>query len=395
MLTVLDLCPYWSYPPAGGGPLRVFNLNKEAAKFARILQFSCRPTFGHLYSGWKGWLGSRSQHITSTYYEYQYFSPLILGVGYILYKLGFHSDLFISELVSALSPRELRNNLSESSIIQVEHPWLFKLAKGLAGGRPIIYIAHNFEAELWRNPSWSKKLVREARLLEVDAVRSSTAVVAMSDMDAWRLTDEYGIERAKIAIIPNGVNLKELAPAGAEQKLAARRKLGLDKRPVLLFLGSDHYPNREAVSLIRKWQSELGPRLNVQFLVVGTVGRYFQTTPFMRVEGFVKDVREYLLAADIGLNPSLSGSGVSLKTSEYLAWGLPLISTPVGVRGLELEGANVMIGGVADFPWMIETLVTNRQSWEKHSREGRQVVEKYDWERLGERMVEVYRRVMP
>ncbi len=43
MITVADLCPYWSWPPTGGGPLRVYNLNKRVAAQVQVLQFSVRP----------------------------------------------------------------------------------------------------------------------------------------------------------------------------------------------------------------------------------------------------------------------------------------------------------------------------------------------------------------
>lgn len=40
--------------------------------------------------------------------------------------------------------------------------------------------------------------------------------------------------------------------------------------------------------------------------------------------------------ADIAINPMFSGAGVNLKTLEYLSSGLPLFSTNIGVRGLDI-----------------------------------------------------------
>ena len=40
-------------------------------------------------------------------------------------------------------------------------------------------------------------------------------------------------------------------------------------------------------------------------------------------------------AADIGLNPMVSGSGTNLKIPEYLAFGLAVLSTNFGARGIK------------------------------------------------------------
>jgi glycosyltransferase involved in cell wall biosynthesis len=131
------------------------------------------------------------------------------------------------------------------------------------------------------------------------------------------------------------------------------------------------------------------------FLIVGTAGLGLQSTPNMRVAGFVPDISDYLLAADIALNPISQGSGTSLKVVEYLACGLPTVSTSVGIRGLNLRpGEDILVGDLKDFPQTITTLVEDQRLREKLSKNGRRVVEEnYSWEKLGESMLEIYQRV--
>jgi glycosyltransferase involved in cell wall biosynthesis len=47
-------------------------------------------------------------------------------------------------------------------------------------------------------------------------------------------------------------------------------------------------------------------------------------------------VRPYLAAADVAVNPAVSGSGVNIKVIEYMDAAIPLVSTSLATRGLPL-----------------------------------------------------------
>ena len=64
MLTVVDLSPYWAWPPSTGGSQRVYNMNRRVAEQVQLLQFSARPRLEHQRAPSTGWLTSRSQQIT-------------------------------------------------------------------------------------------------------------------------------------------------------------------------------------------------------------------------------------------------------------------------------------------------------------------------------------------
>ena len=59
--------------------------------------------------------------------------------------------------------------------------------------------------------------------------------------------------------------------------------------------------------------------------------------------GKVRDVGDFYDAIAIAVVPLLSGTGVSLKTLEAVEHGVPVISTPVGVRGIADLGAGVIV----------------------------------------------------
>jgi glycosyltransferase involved in cell wall biosynthesis len=400
VLTIANLCPYWSWPPGAGGPARVYNLNMEVSREVNVLQFSARPTLGHQKTGLSNWIGSRHVRHSDSYRERQDFHPAILAACYLLYKAGLPPDLCLSSLLKFLPRAGLKRMISKASIVQVEHPWLFDLAEKLSREKPLIYIAHNVEADLWENPaignlSLFQQLSNKLREMEYRAVRRADVVVAMSTCDAGALVDRYGAACEKISVIPNGVDTNLRRPPTSVEKNAARERLKLGGRAVLLFIGSDHYPNKEALKHIQKWQAQPANERHLLFLIVGTAGLGLQSTPNMRVAGFVPDISDYLLAADIALNPVSQGSGTSLKVVEYLACGLPTVSTPVGIRGLNLRpGEDVLVGDLEDFPQTITRLLEELPLREKLSKNGRRVVEEnYSWEKLGESMLEIYQRV--
>jgi glycosyltransferase involved in cell wall biosynthesis len=56
----------------------------------------------------------------------------------------------------------------------------------------------------------------------------------------------------------------------------------------------------------------------------------------VRVTGHLSEVDKlaYLGASDLAINPMFSGSGTNIKMFDFMAAGLPIVSTPIGARGI-------------------------------------------------------------
>ena len=68
-----------------------------------------------------------------------------------------------------------------------------------------------------------------------------------------------------------------------------------------------------------------------------------------------------LIAADIAINPILRGSGTNLKMLEYLAAGLPIITTQEDDRGLDLEHLDsAIISEIDRFLFCIDKLFSDK-----------------------------------
>lgn len=145
--------------------------------------------------------------------------------------------------------------------------------------------------------------------------------------------------------------VKGLAQAGSEVRIYALGGRGIDYKKrvrsgvtkendlVILFVGSWYPPNREAVSFIQDFVEKNRTFVrdrDIHFLIVGGVAKESHRADHMTCTGFVDDVLPYFQAADIAMNPVVTGSGTNVKVFEYIAARLPLLSTPFGLRGFDL-----------------------------------------------------------
>ena len=93
-------------------------------------------------------------------------------------------------------------------------------------------------------------------------------------------------------------------------------------------------------------------------------------------------------SADVALNPMQSGSGTNIKMLDYMAAGLPVITTPTGARGLEIESyTHTIVCDLPDFPGKIREVLEDDQLRSRLIYNGRKLVhDKYEWKRIAEDM---------
>lgn len=168
----------------------------------------------------------------------------------------------------------------------------------------------------------------------------------------------------------------------------------------LLFVGGfDHKPNVDAAEYLVK---EIYPLIEKELPEAKTyiVGNRppdsikSLANEKITVTGYVEDLAPYLLDARISVNPIRFGSGMKGKIGEALAWGLPVVTTTMGAEGMSLaDGENALIADTAgEFARAIINLYSDRELWERLSKNGKSKAAEWSPEAVKER---VFRSLEP
>jgi glycosyltransferase involved in cell wall biosynthesis len=295
--------------------------------------------------------------------------------------------------------RRARAAATEADIVIFSHPWAWAVAGDAVKGdrQLVLYDAHNVEAiikrQLLDGTPTGRRLADEAERLERALCHAADLVLACSHQDRQTLARLHDLPFAKLRVCPNGVFARRVTPASLLERLAAKARLRLGLAPVALFIGGHYPPNLEAVGLIRDRLAPACP--GVTFAILGDAGNALREPSRaaalpgnLRATGRVDEATKglWLKAADIGINPMFSGSGTNIKMFDYMAAGLPVVTTPFGARGI--EGADFAVaadaGGLAA---EIARLAANRRRRAGAGRRNRTQVERaFDWATISDEL---------
>lgn len=108
----------------------------------------------------------------------------------------------------------------------------------------------------------------------------------------------------------------------------------------------------------------------------------------MHVIANPNDMVQVAAQAAVAVVPLRIGGGTSLKVLEALAWGLPVVSTSVGCRGLAVtDGDNILVrDDPAEFAEECVRVLRDETLAERLRGNGRALVEgRYGWEDIFKR----------
>jgi glycosyltransferase involved in cell wall biosynthesis/GT2 family glycosyltransferase len=285
-----------------------------------------------------------------------------------------------------------RAAVREADVVIFSHPWAFAVA-GAAVRRDrqlVVYDAHNVESaikgRLLGNSDAARKIAAGVERVERQLCEAADLVLACSHADAATFARLYDVPFIKLRVSPNGVFLHDASPATAFERWRAKLTLGIGRRPVAVFIGGDYPPNIEAVEFI--WEHVAPACPGVTFALLGDAGATLRErrrgSPMprnLRVAGRVSEPlkQRWLKAADIGINPMFGGSGTNVKMFDYMAAGLPIVTTPFGARGIEVAHLPLAQDAAA-FAAQINALAADGAQRQKSGRRNRTVVERaFDW----------------
>lgn len=386
-VTVIDMQPIT--PAVGGGRQRLLGLYHALGE-----SFSCT------YVGSYDWPGEslRDQQLTPGLREivvplspahHEAAAALSRRTGgRTVIDIAFADQVYLSKDYLGIA----RTHAVEADVVVFSHPWAYAaIADVLRADQLVVYDSQNVEGllrmSLYDDLPEADQLVRRVVALEYRLCREADLVLACSQDDREIFARVYDISWDKLRLAPNGIfALAHELPTG-EQRASAKKALGVKKAQLVIFVGSNYGPNNEAAAFIAGELAECRP--DVAFALIGGCCDQLLKKALASnviVLGTLDDEKKHawMRAADIAVNPLSAGSGTSIKMFDFMAAGLPTVTTPIGARGISSHGVPpFVIAELDDFGDALDALLGDGARREEYAARGRKNVEHfYAWERI-------------
>lgn len=380
------LSPYFPYPLAHGGAVRVFNLLREMACGFDVELFAFTDA---------------AEPETAPMRE---FCARLVLVGKPRYRKPRWSTLLPPEVHEFRSPA-MRRALAEErrafgfELLQVEYTQLAEY------GRDIL-VEHDVTYDLFRQKAARERTLAAHwdylrwRRFETRAAARYRSVIVMSKKDAALLTAGAKASASfKLTVIENGVDL--------ERFQAQPETLGQE----LLFIGSfRHFPN---IAGYRFLTEQVWPLLSARFpnarvtVVCGpdhlVYWKAFTDAPEpcegerIRLLGFIADVRPLYAASNVVVVPIPISAGTNIKVLEAMAMRRAVVSTSCGCAGLGLaHEETVWVGDTAQtFADGVAELLAAPQRRAAMALQAYRHVERcFDWRAIGLKQRDLLRNLL-
>ncbi|HET9440594.1 MAG TPA: glycosyltransferase family 4 protein [Longimicrobiales bacterium] len=223
-------------------------------------------------------------------------------------------------------------------VIHVEHLPLVDIGLKLARiyNAPLVYRAHNIEAQLWTrrlgvNGKLGRAIARYLNRSEAEAMRSCDRTLCISDVDlAWVRANA---PEARAELLPAALLVDRYDAVSA-------RYLNAD--PQICFVGGLEWAPNEVglrwfVELVLPKVLQTVPNAKLAVLARGAAEReWLRDHPAVQLLPPEADAPSLFASSRVSVAPLLQGGGVRIKILESLALGCPVVATPIGGEGLEL-----------------------------------------------------------
>jgi glycosyltransferase involved in cell wall biosynthesis len=223
--------------------------------------------------------------------------------------------------------------------------------------------------------SWELKEFLRTFAFELRELRKFDSVWICSEIDFKRMSRRIGPDRT--LIVENVVDAQKLASINRENIECA-----------ILMIGDFNYdPNREGADFFvtGAWPLIRSKIAEAQLWLVGKNANAYMLewngNQGVVVTGLVDDVKHYLSRAMISIAPLFVGTGTKLKILEALGAGLPVVTTTMGMEGIEAKnGVDLLIADTAEeFADNCTRLLEDAALRDRLAKAGQSLVrEKYD-----------------
>lgn len=378
-MKVLIIDNHRIFPPLTGGPQRIVNLYNNLPK-----------KYNLKYIGLSGYdyINNNKNNLKEKIIPIKKY---IVKINDIITKLvTAHTFDVINYLFANINYKfiaTIKDNAKRSDILIASHPWCFPFLTNF--NKFLVYDAHNCEYLLRIKQLKKKKLgkivLKIIEKIEKMACEKSNIILTCSKEDKNNFIKLYQLKKDKIYVIPNSINEKKI-------KVNKRKR-----KNEIVFIGAYYEPNNEALDFIIK---ELAPKLkNFKFNIIGSIKIHVEKEYYdkkipsnVHCWGVVNDkkLNEIYNQSKLAINPMFNGSGFNIKMLDYMQAQLPIITTKVGARGIDLiNQEDVIICESKMFATNIIKVNENKKLYNRLRKNGKKIVKKYNAKKVSKKLNEI------
>src|SRR5690554_310988 len=386
-MRVLQLCHKPPYPESDGGCLAINQMSKALLSQGCDLTILSITTPKHPFrakdfpKGYVKETNFKSVFIDTRLNVVDAFSNLITQDTYHVSRF-FSSDMdqAIDEILAGKTYDVV---LCESIFVA---PYLSTIRR--LSSAKIVLRSHNLEFSIWHRlaksqPKGLKKaylkiLTRQLKDYEVNLLGEIDGLIAINS-DELKHYRRLGFTGMAVTI-PFGVEPELYPPANGQA----------DAQSVFHLGSMDWKPNAEGIDwfLHEVWPLVHSKNPKLTFYLAGRrMPKWLNLIEIkgVSVVGEVADAKDFIASKNIMIIPLMSGGGMRVKLIEALALEKPVVSTPLGAKGVSVvhDQTIKLATKPREFADAILALAANNEEAEGLGRAGRElIVNKYDHKKL-------------
>lgn len=367
---LLVLTPRFPYPVIGGDKLRIYNLCKVlSSHFSLTLLSLCESKDEMDMDFPNDGVFDRVERVFLPRYQ-SYLNVLrVIASSVPLQVAYYRSSLFsrrVDELLTQHDGVIVHLIRCAEYVRGKEIPKLLEMTDAIAMNYSRIKSRKGFGGIKRKILAFEAK-----RLLEYERniVNYFDCSVVVSEVDKRFL---FGDENNNVLVCSNGVDFEKLN----------YRKPDLSHKQIIFIGDLRSIQNLDACDFFIKdilpHLRKIGDfRLRVVGSISGAHARYFSQFEGVQVTGRVDSVAEAVRDGSVGVCPMRIGAGIQNKILEYMALGLPVVTTSISFDGIGAQaGRDLFVADTArDFSQRIIEICGNSDLAERLSRNGRRFVE--------------------
>jgi len=341
---ILVLTPRYPYPVVGGDRLRIYEICKELSKRYDLTLLSLCETQEELNSAlpsdgifsqiervylpkWRSALNSLFALPFATPLQIAYYRSSVFAKR--VEQLIDQHDLCLAHLIRTgdyVRQSRIPTVLEMTDAISLN----YKRVKALRGNRQMKSLIYKIEA--------NRLLAYERRIL-----KDFASVTLVSDTDREFLCEGQNTG-GNVFVASNGVNLEQFP-----------YRIRRNSEPTAVFIGNmTSVQNMDAAVYFAE---EILPRartkMPLKYRVIGRIKpadiKMLERYEGVEVAANVANVNSAIGEARVGVAPIRLGAGIQNKVLEYMAAGLPVITSSIGLEGLAARpGVDILVADTPD-----------------------------------------------